>query len=62
MMSMLFIGLFLNEFITVAKRELNWEVDYLREAESTRRFYNLLKDKPQYKVPHVIGKHNKFVA
>lgn len=46
----------MDEFITVAKRELSWEVDYLREADSTRRFYNLLQDRPQYKVPRVIGK------
>ncbi len=49
-------GLFVNEFIEVAKRELSWEVDYVREAESTRRFKSLLKDNPDYKVPEVIGK------
>jgi len=46
----------MEEFITVAKRELSWEVDYIREAESTRRFHTLLKDMPGYKVPMVIGK------
>ena len=34
----------MEEFITVAKRELSWEVDYVREAENTRSFYNLLND------------------
>ena len=56
-------GLFVNEFIEVAKRELSWEVDYVREAEATRRFKSLLKDNPDYKVPAVIGKllFNRFV-
>ena len=56
-------GLFVNEFIEVAKRELSWEVDYVREAEATRRFKSLLKDNPDYKVPEVIGKllFNRFV-
>ena len=48
--------MYMEEFITVAKRELSWEVDYIREAESTRRFNSLLKDMPGYKVPMVIGK------
>ena len=56
-------GLFVNEFIEVAKRELSWEVDYVREAEATRRFKSLLKDNPDYKVPAVISKllFNRFV-
>ena len=49
-------GMYMDEFIKVAKRELGWEVDYIREAESTRRFKTLLQDMPQYKVPSVIGK------
>jgi len=47
-------GMYMDEFIKVAKRELGWEVDYIREAESTRRFKTLLQDMPQYKVPSVI--------
>lgn len=51
----------MEEFIKVAKRELNWEVDYIREAECTKRFGELLKEKPDYKVPSVIGKQNIMI-
>jgi len=47
-------ALYLDEFIKVAKRELGWEVDYIREAENTRRFKKLLENMPDYKVPSVI--------
>lgn len=46
----------MEDLIKVAKRELSWEVDYIREAECTKKFYDLLKDFPEYKVPLVIGK------
>lgn len=48
--------MYVNELITVAKRELKWEVDYIREAECTKKFAELVKDMPYYKVPEVIGK------
>lgn len=51
-----FLGMYVEEFITVAKRELSWEVDYVREAECTKKFAELLKDMPQFKIPNVIGK------
>ena len=50
------LGLYVEEFVDVAKRELSWEVDYVREAECTRRFGALVKDKPQIKVPTVKGR------
>lgn len=45
----------MEEIIKVAKRELSWEVDYVREAECTKKFYSLLKGFPEYKVPATIG-------
>ena len=51
----IFTGVFIEEVIKVAKRELAWEVDYIREAECTKRFYTLLQNSPHYKVPGVIG-------
>ncbi len=31
-------GLFIDHMVEVARRELTWEVDYLREAQCTDRF------------------------
>lgn len=45
----------MEEFIKVAKVELAWEVDYLREAECARKFAELVKDMPYYKIPAIIG-------
>ncbi|CAH1388843.1 unnamed protein product [Nezara viridula] len=47
-------GLFLEKIIEVAKKELAWEVDYVREAECTRKFRELVKPYPEYYVPKVI--------
>lgn len=49
-------GLYMEEFIKVAKKELAWEVDYNREKECTKKFEHLLKDMPEYRVPSVVGK------
>ncbi|XP_067634720.1 atypical kinase COQ8B, mitochondrial isoform X2 [Eurosta solidaginis] len=38
----------------VAKRELNWEVDYTREAEYTDKFKQMIASYPEYYVPLVI--------
>lgn len=46
-------GIFVDNIVKVAKRELAWEVDYNREAEFTANFKDLIKDFPQYKVPQV---------
>jgi aarF domain-containing kinase len=52
----LFISaLFIDNLITVAKRELAWEVDYERESECTKKFQELLAPYPEYYIPHVIG-------
>lgn len=55
-------GMFLDNLINVAKRELAWEVDYIREAECTRKFRKLLEPYPDYYVPRVIGKIRVLIA
>lgn len=50
-------GMFLDNLMKVAKRELAWEVDYKREAECTRKFRELLAPYRDYYVPDVIGKY-----
>lgn len=50
-------GMFLENLMTVAKRELAWEVNYIREAVCTRRFKELLQPYKEYYVPNVIGKY-----
>ncbi|XP_065208683.1 atypical kinase COQ8B, mitochondrial [Planococcus citri] len=47
-------GMFIDNLVDVAKRELAWEVDYEREAECTKKFKQLLAPYPQYYVPEVI--------
>lgn len=49
-------GMFLENLMSVAKRELAWEVNYIREAECTSKFRELLAPYPQFYVPRVIGK------
>lgn len=53
--------MFIDNVVDVAKRELAWEVDYIREAECTRRYKQLMKPYSDYYVPAVIGKLVKFV-
>ncbi|XP_037788791.1 atypical kinase COQ8A, mitochondrial-like isoform X2 [Penaeus monodon] len=48
-------GLYVDSVIEVAKKELNWECDYIREAECTARFRELVKPYPEYYVPEVIS-------
>ncbi|BET01424.1 ABC1 family [Nesidiocoris tenuis] len=47
-------GMFIDKLVEVAKKELSWEVDYLREAECTKQFRALLEADPDYYVPRVI--------
>uniref|UniRef100_A0A1B6ESG4 ABC1 atypical kinase-like domain-containing protein n=1 Tax=Cuerna arida TaxID=1464854 RepID=A0A1B6ESG4_9HEMI len=47
-------GMFIDNVVEVAKRELNWEVDYVREAECTKIFQSLLKDYHDYYIPRII--------
>lgn len=47
-------GMFIDNLMEVAKRELAWEVDYVREAECSRRYKKLVEPYPQYLVPAVI--------
>ncbi|KAF8766746.1 Atypical kinase COQ8B like protein [Argiope bruennichi] len=46
-------GMFVENVMTVAKRELKREVDYKIEAEAGKRFKELLKDYPEFLVPNV---------
>uniref|UniRef100_A0A2A4JQT9 ABC1 atypical kinase-like domain-containing protein n=1 Tax=Heliothis virescens TaxID=7102 RepID=A0A2A4JQT9_HELVI len=47
-------GMFIDNIVEVAKKELSWEVDYIREAECTKKFKKLLAPYPEYFVPDVI--------
>ncbi|KAA0701826.1 Atypical kinase COQ8B, mitochondrial [Triplophysa tibetana] len=46
-------GLFAESSLEVLQKELAWECDYRREAESAKRFRSLLKDDPAFVVPEV---------
>ena len=47
-------GLYLDKTIAVARTELDWECDYIREAECIRIFGKLLESDPHYTVPKVV--------
>lgn len=47
-------GMFIDNLMDVAKRELAWEVDYIREAECTRKYKKFMEPYPEYLVPAVI--------
>ena len=47
-------GMFIDNLVEVAKRELAWEVDYVREAECTRRYKQLIEPYLDYYVPAVV--------
>lgn len=47
-------GMFIENIVEVAKKELAWEVDYVREAECTKKFKKILEPYPEYFVPKVI--------
>ncbi|KAE8353539.1 ABC1 family-domain-containing protein [Aspergillus coremiiformis] len=47
-------GLYLDKTIANARTELAWECDYIREAECSNRFKELLKDDPVFLVPEII--------
>ncbi|KAG8177350.1 hypothetical protein JTE90_020990 [Oedothorax gibbosus] len=46
-------GMFVENVMAVAKRELRREVDYINEAKSGKRFKALLESFPEYLVPQV---------
>ncbi|GFO03900.1 Atypical kinase coq8a, mitochondrial [Plakobranchus ocellatus] len=55
-------GLYVKSVIDSARKELSWEVDYLREAKCARKFRELFKDDPFIYVPEVIDDlSNKYV-
>lgn len=45
---------FIDQFVAVARRELAWECDYIREAAFARKFREVLGDESIYGVPAVI--------
>ncbi|XP_022654181.1 atypical kinase COQ8B, mitochondrial-like [Varroa destructor] len=47
-------GMFINNLVEVARRELVWEVDYNREAASGNKFQELLRHDEVFQVPKVI--------
>lgn len=47
-------GFFIDNIVKVAKRELVWEVDYMREAEYTEKFGQMVAPYPEYRVPRVV--------
>lgn len=47
-------GMFIDNVVEVAKRELAWEVDYTREAECAKKYKGLMMPYPEYYVPTVI--------
>ncbi|KAJ7304495.1 hypothetical protein JRQ81_012067 [Phrynocephalus forsythii] len=48
-------GLFADNTLQVLQKEMEWECDYLREAESAQKFRQLLASDPFFEVPAVIG-------
>lgn len=46
-------GMYVDNIVKVAKRELAWEVDYNREAEFTTSFKEMIKTYGEFKVPQV---------
>ncbi|KAG0275450.1 hypothetical protein BGZ95_008767 [Linnemannia exigua] len=54
MSSLLPRGMYLDNTIKVAQRELGWETDYLREADCVEEFGKLLKDDPDFAVPRLV--------
>ncbi|KAG0038607.1 hypothetical protein BGZ82_011501 [Podila clonocystis] len=54
MSSILPRGMYLDNTIKVAQRELGWETDYLREADCIEEFGRLLKDDADFQVPRMV--------
>ncbi|KAL4238301.1 Atypical kinase coq8a [Mactra antiquata] len=47
-------GLYIDSVIDVAKKELAWEVDYIRESDCSKKFRELLKDEAAFYIPENI--------
>ncbi|OMJ19269.1 Atypical kinase ADCK3, mitochondrial [Smittium culicis] len=47
-------GLYLDNTIKVARKELGMECDYIREAESTKKFLGFFKNSQIFSVPNII--------
>jgi len=55
-------GMFIDNIVKVANKELANEVDYIREAQCTRKFRELLEPYNDYYVPKVIGKFSGILC
>lgn len=47
-------GIFIDNVVKVAKRELVWEVDYEREANYTEKYGEMIENYKEYRVPKVV--------
>lgn len=47
-------GIFIDNVVKVAKRELVWEVDYIREANFTEKYGEMISPHKEYRVPKLI--------
>ncbi|OMH82262.1 AarF domain-containing protein kinase 4 [Zancudomyces culisetae] len=48
-------GMYLENSIRVARKELAWECDYLREAECNRKFVDIFTGSTVFKIPRVVN-------
>ncbi|KAJ2713195.1 hypothetical protein H4R19_002375 [Coemansia spiralis] len=48
-------GMYLENTIRAARKELHWECDYVREADAMAKFGQLLADDPVFAVPRLVG-------
>ncbi|KAI8323537.1 ABC1-domain-containing protein [Martensiomyces pterosporus] len=48
-------GMYLDNTIKVARKELAWECDYTREADAMVKFGAFLADDPDFEVPRLVG-------
>ncbi|XP_043264143.1 atypical kinase COQ8B, mitochondrial isoform X1 [Colletes gigas] len=53
-------GMFIDNLVEVAKRELAWEVDYVREAECTKKYKRFVEPYSDYYVPAVIDELSTY--
>ncbi|PVU97047.1 hypothetical protein BB561_000807 [Smittium simulii] len=55
-------GLYLDNTIKVARKELKMECDYIHEAESCELFHNLLKENKKFVIPKIVSELSKSMV